>query len=113
VVKSAPGGEYELGGPEVLSLKELTARILDVVQRRRLIAPVPFFAAKLAAWPMALLPNPPVTPDQIELMKADSVVSEGAKGLSDLGIRPESLGNILPTYLWRFRKTGQFEPALH
>ena len=60
------------------------------------------------------MPKPPITPDQVELLKADNVVSDAAKHdgrtLEGLGIIPESIDAIVPTYLWRFRKTGQFNP---
>lgn len=109
--KSA-GETYELGGPEVLSFRELLELVIRITGRRRLFAPVPFALAKLGAWPAALLlPNPPLTPDQVELLKSDNVVAAGAMGLAELGIAAEAAEAILPSYLWRFRKTGQFEAA--
>ena len=105
------GATYELGGPEVLTFREIMELIVKVTQRRRMLLPLPFFAAKLMAYPMALLPNPPLTPDQVELLKGDSIVGEGAKGFAALGIVPEAAEGIIPSYLWRFRKTGQFEAA--
>ena len=107
----AAGTIYELGGPEVLSFRQILEMIVKVTGRRRLFAPVPFGLAKLGAWPAALLPNPPITPDQVEMLKSDSIVSEGAKGFAELGISPEAPEAIVPSYLWRFRRTGQFEPA--
>ncbi len=105
------GETYELGGPEVLTFRQIMELILKVIDRRRLLAPLPFGLAKLAAYPAALLPNPPLTPDQVEMLKGDSVVAAGAKGFADLGISPEAPEAIVPGYLWRFRRTGQFEPA--
>ncbi len=74
--------------------------------------PVPFFAAKLKAAVPAILPKPLLTPDQVELLRTDNVVSDAAKAegrtLQGLGIQPESIEAIVPSYLWRFRKTGQF-----
>jgi len=108
---TAKGVTYELGGPEVMSFRQVLELIVKVIARRRLFAPVPFFLAKLGAYPAMLLPNPPITPDQVEMLKGDSIVSEGAKGFADLGISPEAPEAIVPGYLWRFRRTGQFEPA--
>ncbi|BCW91148.1 hypothetical protein sos41_43280 [Alphaproteobacteria bacterium SO-S41] len=105
------GATYELGGPEVLTFREIMELIVKVTQRRRLLIPLPFFAAKLMAYPASLLPNPPLTPDQVDLLKGDSIVADGAQGFAALGIVPEAAEAIVPSYLWRFRKTGQFEAA--
>ncbi len=109
-----PGTIYELGGPEVRSFKELMEFVLATTQRRRLLVPVPFPLLKLQAMVLQFLPKPPITPDQVELLKTDNVVSDAAKHdgrtLEGLGIIPESIEAIVPTYLWRFRKTGQFNP---
>jgi NADH dehydrogenase len=75
---------------------------------------VPFALMKLQALVLQFLPGPPITPDQVELLKRDNIVSEHAKrdgrSLEGCGITPESIEAIVPTYLWRFRKTGQFNP---
>jgi NADH dehydrogenase len=88
--------------------------VLATIGRRRLLVPVPFALLKLQATFLQFLPKPPITPDQVELLKTDNVVSDDAKRdgrtLEGLGIRPESMDAIVPTYLWRFRKTGQFDP---
>jgi uncharacterized protein YbjT (DUF2867 family) len=106
------GTIYELGGPEVLTFEQLMRYVLATIERRRLLIPVPFFAAKIKAAMLQYLPKPPLTPDQVELLKVDNVVSESAKAegrtLQGLGIEPELLEAIVPSYLWRFRKTGQF-----
>lgn len=104
-------GTFELGGPEVMSLRQILELIVKVIGRRRLFAHVPFIVAKLGAYPAALLPNPLITPDEVEMLKSDSIVAEGAKGFANLGISPEAPEAIVPGYLWRFRRTGQFEPA--
>lgn len=109
--EASKGVTYELGGPEVLSFRQILELIAKVIGRRRLFAPVPFAIAKIGAYPAALLPSPPITPDQVEMLKGDSIVSDGAKGFADLGISPEAPEAIVPGYLWRFRRTGQFEPA--
>ena len=114
VGKVKPGAIYELGGPDVRSFKELMAFVLATIQRRRLLIPAPFALMKLQAAFLRFLPKPPLTPDQVELLKRDTVVSDDAKRdgwtLEGLGIVPESMAAIVPTYLWRFRKTGQFSP---
>jgi NADH dehydrogenase len=106
------GTTYELGGPEVRTLKELMEYVLAVTERRRLLVPVPFGVMKLQAQFLQYLPKPPLTPDQVELLKTDNVVSEAAtndgRTLQGLGIEPTAMEVIVPSYLWRFRKTGQF-----
>jgi len=108
------GAIYELGGPDARTFKELMEFVLATVGRRRLLVPVPFALLKLQATFLQFLPKPPITPDQVELLKSDNIVSDDAKRdgrtLEGLGIRPESMEAIVPTYLWRFRKTGQFSP---
>ena len=112
--EAKPATIYELGGPNVQTFKELMEFTLATIQRRRLLLPVPFAAMKLKAAFLQFLPKPPLTPDQVELLRSDNVVSEAAKHdartVEGLGIVPESLAAIVPTYLWRFRKTGQFSP---
>jgi uncharacterized protein YbjT (DUF2867 family) len=109
-----PGTIYELGGPDVHTFKQLMQFVLATTQRRRLLIPVPFALMKLQAAVLQFLPKPPITPDQVELLKRDNVVSDEAKRdgrtLEAMGIRPETIEAIVPTYLWRFRKTGQFNP---
>jgi uncharacterized protein YbjT (DUF2867 family) len=107
------GTVYELGGPEVRTFKQLMQYVLATIERRRLLVPIPFFAAKLKAMVLQFAPPPlRLTPDQVELLRADNVVSEAAlaegRTLQGLGIEPEPIEAIVPSYLWRFRKTGQF-----
>jgi NADH dehydrogenase len=110
--ETKPGAIYQLGGPDVRTFRELMEIVLATTERRRLLVPIPFAAMKLQAAFLQFLPKPPITPDQVELLKRDSVVSAEAKAegrtLEGLGIVPESIGAIVPSYLWRFRKTGQF-----
>ncbi len=107
-----PGTIYELGGPDVRTFKDVMEFILATIERRRLLVPVPFALMKLQAAFLQFLPKPPITPDQVELLKHDNVVSDDARGdsrtLEGLGIVPESMAAVVPSYLWRFRKTGQF-----
>jgi NADH dehydrogenase len=109
-----PGSVYELGGPDVRTFREIMEFILATIRRRRLLVPVPFGFLKAQALFAQFLPKPPITPDQVELLKHDTVVSDHARcdgrTLEGLGITPETIAAIVPTYLWRFRKTGQFDP---
>jgi uncharacterized protein YbjT (DUF2867 family) len=106
------GRIYELGGPEVRTFRELMAFILATTERRRLLIPLPFRVAEFMAWFLQFLPTPLLTPDQVRLLRADNVVSEAAlregRTLTDLGIEPHAIEAIVPTYLWRYRKAGQF-----
>jgi NADH dehydrogenase len=107
------GTTYELGGPEVRTFREILEYILKTTERRRLLVPLPFLLAKLQASLMQFMPTPLLTPDQVELLRTDNVVSHEAmtqqRTLQGLGITmPEPIEAIVPSYLWRFRKTGQF-----
>jgi uncharacterized protein YbjT (DUF2867 family) len=114
--KTRAGTTYELGGPEVRTFKELMQFVLATIERKRLLVPIPFFAAKLQASILQFAPTPPLTPDQVEMLRTDNVVSDEAKTqgrtLQGLGIEPDSIEAIVPSYLWRFRKTGQFRSRL-
>jgi NADH dehydrogenase len=103
------GNIYELGGPEVMTLKEIMQLVLKETHRRRLLIPVPFALARVKAAVLGLFPKPLLTIDQVKLLQRDNVVSEGALTLRDLGIIPTAAEAILPSYLWRFRKEGEFE----
>jgi uncharacterized protein YbjT (DUF2867 family) len=115
------GAIYELGGPEIFTFKELMQFVLATIERRRLLVPLPFGVAKLQAavfelvskLPLRFLSKPLLTRDQVELLRYDNVVSDAARGdgctLEGLGIVPQTAAAIVPTYLWRFRKAGQFQ----
>ncbi|WP_309643634.1 complex I NDUFA9 subunit family protein [Phenylobacterium sp.] len=107
------GKTYELGGPAVYSFREILELILKVTERRRILAPLPFPVARLIGQlsaPLAMFTPwaPPLTADQVELLKTDNVVSGALPGLAELGVSPTTVEAILPTYLYRFRKGGQF-----
>lgn len=108
----AAGKTYELGGPGVYSFKALMQLMLKETMRQRLLAPIPFGLARLIGQCgdlMSFLPfPPPLTSDQVELLKTDNVAEHGLPGLAALGVAPTPLEAVLPTYLWRFRKGGQF-----
>src|ERR1700730_1145090 len=111
--KTNPGATYELGGPEVLTMREIIEIILATIERRRILVSLPFGLAKLQALCLQFAPGPlKLTPDQVALLRSDNVVSDAAKAagltLEGLGIAPDSMEAIAPQYLWRFRKTGQF-----
>ncbi len=103
---------YELGGPQTRTFRELMQFVLATIERRRILVPIPFPIARLQALFLQFWPKPLLTPDQVELLKRDNVVSPEAVGrgrtLPGLGIDPAAFEYIVPTYLWRFRKTGQF-----
>jgi uncharacterized protein YbjT (DUF2867 family) len=111
--KAKSGATYLLGGPEVLSMREIMELILAITERKRMLVSLPFRLAKLQALFLQFAPGPlKLTPDQVELLRSDNVVSESARAegltLEGLGILPDSMEAVLPQYLWRFRKAGQF-----
>ena len=103
------GRTYELGGPKIYSFRELIELLLAEIRRKRLLLDLPFGLAAFQARLMSLLPNPPLTPDQVELLKRDNVVSSGAMSMAALGITPTAVEGVLPTYLDRFRRGGWYE----
>lgn len=108
----AGGRIYELGGPEVLSFRACMELMLKAIDRRRVLMPVPWWLARLKASVLGLLPRPLLTRDQVEMLRADNVVSDEAKAegrtLEGIGIAPQAMEAILPGYLWQYRQTGQF-----
>lgn len=105
---------YELGGPEVLTHRALLQRILSVTGRSNPLLPLSPGVAKLLAAPFALLPFPaPLTGDQVEMLQHDNIVSDEAlrekRTLAAFGIEPVAMDAVLPSYMWRFRKHGQFD----
>jgi NADH dehydrogenase len=99
----AAGRVFEIGGPRIYSFAELMRYMLDVIGRRRLLLNMPFSVAELQARFAEWLPNPPLTRDQLLLLKQDNVVSEGAPGLAELGVRPTPIELVVPGYLARYR----------
>lgn len=110
----APGKIYELGGPEVLSFKQCLQAMLAVIQRKRWLVSLPWGLASMIGSIASAIPliNPPLTKDQVTLLRTDNVVSEAAirdgRTLEGLGMRAVTIEAILPTYLVRFRPQGQF-----
>ena len=103
--EDAPGRIYELGGPEVYSFAELLRYMLQVIGRRRLLLSISFELAALQARVLELLPTPPLTRDQIELLKTDNVVTGETPTLSDLGVTPTPIELVVPEYLARYRSS--------
>jgi uncharacterized protein YbjT (DUF2867 family) len=115
VVGEIDGGKiYELGGPEVLSFKQCLQTMLKVISRSRPLVHLPWAIASLIGSVTSLIPfiDPPLTEDQVELLKSDNVVSDQAKSegrdLAGMGITPKAVETILPTYLVHFRPSGQY-----
>lgn len=106
--KSPKGCIYELGGPEICSFRQLMELTLKYSQRRRLLIPVPFSALKIGAAIAGLLPNPPLTIDQLRLLRLDNIVGKGALTLDDLGITATAIDAVVPGYLARHRPGGLF-----
>ena len=120
--KIKAGSTYELGGPEVATFKDLVAYVCEVAGRKRLLAPLPFGAGRAMALvteivsklSLGLFPAMlTTTRDQVEMLRTDNVVSEAARAegrtLEGLGVETESFRAIAPTYLWRYRATGQYD----
>lgn len=110
---SSAGRTFEIGGPGVYTFRELVELVMKETGKRRLLLPLPDavanFMGRLGEIQGAIVPiTPIITRDQVVLLGSDNVVTPGAPGLADLGVTPTSLEPILPTYLYRFRKGGQF-----
>jgi len=106
---AASGRIYELGGPKIYTFRQLMELMLAEIKRKRWFVDLPFGLAALQARLMAILPNPPLTVDQVEMLKRDNIVSSGALTLATLGIEPTAVEAILPLYLDRFRKGGWYD----
>jgi uncharacterized protein YbjT (DUF2867 family) len=116
VTTDVAAGVYELGGPDVASLRDLMGTMLGIIRRRRLVLNMPFFAARIMAFCFEMggkltfgIAPALVTRDQVKNLAIDNVVADDSKGFADLGIEPAAMGAILPDYLWRFRPTGQYD----
>lgn len=107
-------GIYELGGPEVVSYRDLWTRVMHDTQRNRPLLPLPAGVAKLMALPFSILPfKPLITADQVDLLQIDNVVSKASetdgRTLAAFGVTPTPMDAVLPSYLWRFMPNGQFD----
>ena len=99
---------YELGGAEIFTFQQLMNILLKEIQKRRFLIPIPFSIAKFMARILQLFPKPLITTDQIEMLKEDNVVGNNYGTLLDLNIEPTTIESILPHYIYRFRKGGEF-----
>lgn len=116
VTGAAPSGIYELGGPEVLTLRQIQERVNTVIERRRVMLPIPNFVAGIMAFGLdmaqamtvGLFRNTCLTRDQLRSLQSDNVVAAEARGFEALGIRPTAVDTVLPEYLWPYRATGQY-----
>jgi len=110
-ILSAPkgsGSTYELGGPEILTFRELMEMVLRATGRRRLLVPVPFAIMEWYGAMLGVLPRPLLTRDQVRLLRSDNTAEHGLPGLADLGVAPTAVSAIVPSYLSRYRRGGQF-----
>ena len=99
----ASGRTYEVAGPGIYSLRELVEFTLGLVGKRRLLVPLPFAVAEVLAQVFELLPNPPLTRGQIDLLRADSVAGGALPGFRELDLQPKAIEEIVPTYIGRSR----------
>ena len=113
---TAAPGIYELGGPDVMTLREIVGQVLKATNRRKLVANIPFPIAGIGASGLGLVQTltgglftNPLSRDQLALLRHDNIVSDDAKGFADLGIQPVAAEAVLDDYLWRFRPSGQYD----
>ena len=110
------GTIYELGGPEILTFRELMEKIMEYTGRKKILLPIPFPAARFAAFFTQLLPSSPLTVDQVILLQKDNIVSRLAlkekRTLEGLGIEARAMDSVVPVYLYRFRPKGQYERSV-
>lgn len=113
--EAAPG-IYELGGPEVMTMREIMAQVLRATMRRRGVVNMPFWLAGIGARVLGAVQfvtgglfTSPISRDQLALLRRDNVVSPGARGFADLGIQPVASDAVIDSYLWRFRPSGQYD----
>jgi NADH dehydrogenase len=107
----AAGKTYELTGPQIYSFRELMEMILADTGRYRGLVDIPFPVASILAAFLQWLPGPPLTPDQVQMLKVDNLPAPGAPGLADLGVSPTALPLVLPTVLDRYRRAGVLRTA--
>ncbi len=116
VLGTANPGVYELGGPDVHSFRDLIQQMLTVIQRRRLILNVPFFAASIMGWSfdllqtltLGLVQNGVITRDQVRNLRTDNLADPEKMGFAVLGIAPTAMEAVLDDYLWPYRPNGQY-----
>ncbi len=102
----ARGATYELGGPQVLTFREILAWILAETRRNRRLITIPPGVARFQAAVMERLPGKPFTRDQLLLLSQDNIANPALPGLADLGITPTPFELIVPSYIARYRQGG-------
>ena len=108
-------GVYELGGPEVSTFRQLMERMLRIIDRGNLVANIPFPIARAMAATFGFLKTitgglapAPLSTDQVKNLAVDNVVADDARGFEALGLTPTAMEAVLPDYLWRYRRSGQY-----
>lgn len=112
----AKGGIYELGGPEVKTLRDWIGQMLEEIRARRLVINLPFWVGSVmatlldfgSALTLGLFPNTVLTRDQVKQLHHDNVASGEYPGLEDLGIKPTPADAVIEDYLWPYRPSGQY-----
>ncbi|MBU2980309.1 complex I NDUFA9 subunit family protein [Lentibacter algarum] len=110
-------GTFELGGPEAKSLRGWVDQVMQEVNREKIVIKLPMFMGRIMAWgfdlmqtlSLGLFRNGLITRDQVKQLGSDSVVSDSAKTLADLGIKPVAAESVIDSYLWRYRPSGQYD----
>lgn len=107
-INEAKGHIYELGGPDIVTFKEIYEILLQETNRKRALISIPWGIAKIQGAVMGLLPKPPLTLDQVKSLKTDNIIDGDEKTLIDLGVEATAMDVILPTYLSTFKRGGRF-----
>ncbi len=102
------GNIYELGGADIVTFKEIYEKLFEYTGRRRRLIYLPYFIAKIQAYFLSFLPKPLLTPDQVESLKSDNIVSDDALNVQSFGITPKLMDLILHKYLKNYRAGGRF-----
>ncbi len=105
------GKVYELGGPRVWTFREILAYILKATRRDRRLVNIPMGMARVQAAILEHVPGKPLTQDQLLMLSSDNVVSDGALGLTDLGVVPTPVELVVPGYLSRYQPGGGRRPT--
>jgi len=108
-IKKNEGKIYEIGGPSIISFKDMVKSIVSTIGKKRFIVEMPIPLAKIQAALFSLMPKPLLTKDQcIILSERDNIVSNKHLNLKDLNIKPTDVQKAMPKWLWRFRTGGEF-----
>lgn len=110
---SSSGKTYELGGPRTYSFRELLKYMMQVTGQKRTLVRIPWFPARIIGFFAEWLPTPPLTRDQVTLLKYDNTVNPELDGLRALGIQPTPLELVVPEYLAHYRHKTPHDPTSH